>query len=402
MTALPNAQPKRIRRRTRRAIPAGMVLRGRVYHADFMKNARRVRKRLSTDFDAASDMLNELRSRADRGELGLLDNRYPWSDLKKDFLAWAKQNVRRWREYEADLNKFEEFSRIGCVSMVTPRRIDQFREWRLGQGVTARTINRQVGTIANMLNKGVRRFKVLASNALADVKRLPEGDPKKVRRALTAEEVEAIFAHSRPEMVPVWRLYATTGMRKLEVVTLLFLDIDWEGKAIVIRASVAKGKRPRRILLDDSMLEMLVELYKQSKNRLDGWDRERVFVNHIGRPHQNNLLRKFYGTCKRAGIVDGKRNGSVDLHSLRVTFTTLSLEGGASPKAVQAILGHATLDMTMRVYAKATDRSMRDAINALPFATATAPAHVLTLETNGRRLSPNSHKSPKREKVNIG
>ena len=92
----------------------------------------------------------------------------------------------------------------------------------------------------------------------------------------------------------------------------------------------------------------------------------------------NNLLRKFYGTCKRAGIADGKRNGSVDLHSLRVTFTTLSLEGGASPKAVQTILGHATLDMTMRVYAKATDRSMRDAINALPFATATAPDHVLT------------------------
>ena len=61
-------------------------------------------------------MLNELRSRADRGELELLDNRYPWADLKKDFLAWAKQSVRRWREYEADLDKFEEFSpRPMCV-----------------------------------------------------------------------------------------------------------------------------------------------------------------------------------------------------------------------------------------------------------------------------------------------
>src|SRR5689334_4848136 len=96
---------------------------------------------------------------------------------------------------------------------------------------------------------------------------------------------------------------------------------------------------------------------KQVDCRPMGADRERVFVNHIGKPHRNNLLRKFYGTCKRAKIADGKRNGSVDLHSLRVTFTTLSLEGGASPKAVQAILGHATLDMTMRVYAKATDRS---------------------------------------------
>jgi hypothetical protein len=43
------------------------------------------------------------------------------------------------------------------------------------------------------------------------------------------------------------------------------------------------------------------------------------------------------------------------------------------------ILGHATLDMTMRAYAKATDRTMRDAINALLFATASAPSHVQTI-----------------------
>lgn len=388
------------RKQRNRRIPAGMVLRGRIYHADFMKDGRRIRKRLSTNLDAAKEMLNELRSRADRGALELLDNRYPWDELKRDYLAWAKQNIRRWREYESDLVKFEEFARVQCVSQVTPRLIDQFRQWRIAQDVTPRTINRQVGTIAGMLAKGVDRFKVIASNALAGLKRLPEGDPTKVRRALTAAEVEAVFEHSRPEMVPVWRLYATTGMRKMELVTLLFSDIDWDGKAIVIRASVAKGKRSRRILLDDAMLAMLVDLFETP--RPESWDHQHVFVNHIGRPHRNNLLRKFYGTCKRAGIADGKRNGSVDLHSLRVTFTTLSLEGGASPKAVQTILGHATLDMTMRVYAKATDRSLREAVNALPFAKATAPAHVLTITDGPAGLSQNSHKCAEQQSVKVG
>ena len=377
-------------------MPAGMVLRGRVYHADFMKDGRRIRKRLSTDFNAASDMLNELRSRADRGALELLDNRYSWDDLKEDFLTWAKQSIRRWEEYESDLKAFEGFSHVRCVSMVTPKLVDQFRQHRLTEGVTARTINRQVGTLRNMLAKGVRRFKVLASNALADVKRLPEGDPTKVRRSLTVDEVEAIFKHSRPEMVPVWRLYATTGMRKMELVSLLWSDIDFGDKSILVRASIAKGKRSRRVLLDDATLAMLVALRDQAEHRPEGRDREHVFVNHEGRPHNQNLLRKFYGTCKRAGIADAKRNGSVDLHSLRVTFTTLSLEGGASPKAVQTILGHATLDMTMRVYAKATDRSMRHAINALPFATATAPDHVLSIVDNGQDLSQDSHNSSER------
>jgi hypothetical protein len=70
----------------------------------------------------------------------------------------------------------------------------------------------------------------------------------------------------------------------------------------------------------------------------------------------------------------------VDLHSLRMTFATLALENGASPRAVQELLGHRDLKMTMKVYAQATDRSLRGAINALPFAKATTPAHMLAID----------------------
>ena len=78
----------------------------------------------------------------------------------------------------------------------------------------------------------------------------------------------------------------------------------------------------------------------------------------VGTPLRNNLLARFYAVCRRAGIHDAEPGGSVDIHALRVTFTTLSLEHGAKPKAVQEILGHSTLAMTMSVYAKATDNEM--------------------------------------------
>ena len=92
-----------------------------------------------------------------------------------------------------------------------------------------------------------------------------------------------------------------------------------------------------------------------------------------------------------AGIVDAEPGGSVDIHALRVTFTTLSLEHGASPKAVQAILGHSTLAMTMGVYAKATESAKRSAITALPFAQSSGPAHVLTLDpTKGTKSAQES------------
>jgi hypothetical protein len=56
-----------------------------------------------------------------------------------------------------------------------------------------------------------------------------------------------------------------------------------------------------------------------------------------------------------------------------VSFVTLALEHGATPRAVQEIVGHSTLNLTMRVYARVTDRSKQQAIRALPFAQVSPP-----------------------------
>jgi integrase len=155
----------------------------------------------------------------------------------------------------------------------------------------------------------------------------------------------------------------------------------------VIRASVAKSRKAREIPLDDGTFEMLAELQDQAKNRQPSTDRrvgdfsrDHVFVTGANTPWRNNLLREFYRVCGRAGIEGAGECGSVDLHSLRVTAASLMIEHGASPKAVQAILGHSTLALTMGVYAKATERSKRDAISALPFAKASAPVHVVSMD----------------------
>ena len=55
---------------------------------------------------------------------------------------------------------------------------------------------------------------------------------------------------------------------------------------------------------------------------------------------------------------------SVGSHSWPLSFVTLALELRATPRAVQAIAGHATLYLTMGVYARVTDRSKQQAIGA--------------------------------------
>ncbi|HEX4144795.1 MAG TPA: site-specific integrase [Pirellulales bacterium] len=394
-----------------RKLPAGMVKRGETYYAAFRSGGRLVRKRLSSNFRAAGEMLTELRSRADKGDFGLVDNDYPWVDLKTEFLRWARQSVRRPQEYAADLARLESFTTITSVRQITPAFVIGYRDWRLGQfvksrrkmangqpayldrKVSPRTINREVGTLHNLLAKAVQ-WKRIGSNPIKDVKPLRHDAPCKERRSLEASEVERLFAVSPEHLRPVWRMFMSTAVRRGELVNMRFADIDFEQQTVTVRASTAKNHKAREIPLDDTMLAILADLRAQAKDRRPlghpiaaqaakqaaAFSREHVFVSRANTPLRNNLLDRFYAVCAKAGIDDGHPGGSVDLHSLRVTCATLMLQGGANPKDVQAILGHSTLALTMRVYAKATDRGKRSAIGVLPFAKVSSPKHLVAVQ----------------------
>ena len=376
-------------------LPIGMRLRGRTYYAWFKANGRSVRKALSTDLRTATRLLNELRTRADKEDFGLIDNGYAWEALKGEFLTWAKQSIRNPDEYERDLRFFERFRAVHAIREVDHALVIGYRSWRLDAGVCPRTVNREVGTVHNMLGKAVE-WKRIGANPLAGLKPLRHDTPSKERRALFVDEIERLFAASPEYLRPVWHMFAVTGIRRGELSSMLFNDVDFERKTVIVRAGTAKNHKAREIPLDESMLAILVEMKAAAKHRQpvpgntpaatdlqrERFSRDHVFVTQANTPWGGNLLKRFYSVCRKADIQGAEPGGSVDIHSLRVTFTTMSMDHGANPKAVQAILGHSTLAMTMGVYAKATDQSKRNAINALPFAVLTAPDHVISVEGN--------------------
>jgi integrase len=369
------------------------------YYARFRAGGRLIRKRLSTDYQAACTILTELRARASRGEFNLIDNDYPYVDLKREFLKWAQQAVKHFHEYERDLKTIETYMGVKSAKQLDQQYVLGFRSWRADQlrgnekekgknrvgrsmTVSPRTINKEVGTLRCMLNKAVE-WGYIASNPMEGLKPLKQAKPRKDRRALSADEVEAIFTHSPEHLKPVWRMFMVTGMRLGELVGLTFDDIDFEARTVVIQAHRAKSGKAREIPLDDDTLAMLTALQDSAGGR------EAVFVSTRGNPLENNLLRRFHSVCKKAGIDGAEPGGSVDIHSLRVSFTTLALEHGANPKAIQAILGHSTLGLTMGVYARASEKSKRDAISSLPFTkTVSAPAHIVSVHDAHKVSTP--------------
>ena len=66
--------------------------------------------------------------------------------------------------------------------------------------------NRQVGTLVNMLGKGVQWGRI-GCNPIAGIKPLRHDMPAKERRALSLDEVQSLFDARPAHLLPVWRTF---------------------------------------------------------------------------------------------------------------------------------------------------------------------------------------------------
>jgi integrase len=382
----------------KRKLPEGMYQRGRHYYADFYAGGRRVRKKLATDLDAARDILVELRARAQKADFGLLDNDYPLDDLREQYLRHCRQALGETSElrYRKALDVILPGLPAKRVRQVTVALILTYRQERLAAGKSPGTVNYEVGTLHRMLRWGAGPAKLIGSSPLDGVKALPHLRPKD-GRALAPGEVKALLDASTQRWREVWYSYLVTGMRLNELIRLTFDDIDWENRELVIRPHKSKSRRERRIPIDDGLWGILKrqEAGRSQRRPSEGIRfgvsmRERfsdrhVFVGRECNPlTDRNVYHALMKCCKKAGIATRTFDGEglpmehVDVHSLRRSFATELIVNGADPKSVQELLGHKTLVMTMKLYAKVRPQNKRQAVARLSYGGGvTAPAHLV-------------------------
>jgi integrase/recombinase XerD len=381
---------------TKQKLPKGMYKRGGVYYCNVTFKGKRVRKRLSGNFERACKLLDIERGMLEMRGYGILDNEYPWKDLKNEYLEYCEQTQRRSSvdQMSRALRFFELFRPITSVRQLDAAFVFAYRNWRLqqkkggiggrktncGDKVSPASINNEVAKIGTMLNWAVDTGK-LASNPMGKIKPLPHTDPRKVRRALTVEEVNRILEASPTPLRNILRMYLVTGMRHEEVTGLRFVDIDFAGRTVKVQASIAKNKRSREIPLDDETLEMIQGLKAAAADRRPDpmarkgtiFSQDHVFVRANNTVFdQGIVLRMFRAVCKRLGIEGCEPCGSVDIHSLRATVTSIMFERGATGKEIQEILGHKTASMTL-LYDKPGEARRRKALATLPWVKSVSP-----------------------------
>jgi len=147
-------------------------------------------------------------------------------------------------------------------------------------------------------------------------------------------------------------LYAA-GLRVSEIISLTLDQLELETQLI---RTVGKGSKERLIPISSLALRRLEEyLASGRKPLLQGRSAPYVFLNHRGR----HLTRQgFWKILKQYGRQAGI-NRPISPHTLRHSFATHLLEGGADLRSIQTLLGHADISTT-QIYTSVTSEHLRE------------------------------------------
>ncbi|MEM7417345.1 MAG: site-specific tyrosine recombinase XerD [Gemmatimonadota bacterium] len=171
-------------------------------------------------------------------------------------------------------------------------------------------------------------------------------------------DVERLLEAPDPNKPLYWRdraalefLYAT-GVRVSELVDLRLTSVDLdEGFATVF----GKGSKERFVPIGGPALRALSRYVRDVRPSLDrGEGNGVVFLNARGRPiRRESIWALVRNSARRAGITQ-----KVSPHTLRHSFATHLVEGGADLAAVQELLGHADISTT-QIYTHLDRRALR-------------------------------------------
>jgi integrase/recombinase XerC len=145
----------------------------------------------------------------------------------------------------------------------------------------------------------------------------------------------------------VLEVFYSTGARLSELAGLNAGDIDWE--AGVVRL-FGKGRKERIVPIGSKALAALSAYQAAGGARHSG----ALFIGESGRRLSTRTLARIVAAAGRAA---GEPETSP--HTLRHSFATHLLEGGADLRAIQEMLGHASLATTQRYTHLTVDHLMK-------------------------------------------
>lgn len=153
-------------------------------------------------------------------------------------------------------------------------------------------------------------------------------------RYLTEEEEERLLAQCKPHIYRVVMSAIHTGLRKSELLSLSWNNVNFDHRLVTVEAAYAKNSEARSVPMSSRLTETLLPIRMAAPNAP-------VFLNSEGKPYRD-ISTAFNSAVKRAGIQDFK------FHDLRHTFASRLVMRGVDLTTVKELMGHRHINMTLR------------------------------------------------------
>ena len=182
-------------------------------------------------------------------------------------------------------------------------------------------------------------------------------------KVLSAEQVRTLLERI-PSRTPLelrdramLELAYSCGLRCEEIVNLDFDSLDFESEQLRVRG---KGEKERQLPVGEPAQKALRRYTERARHALTVEPAERaLFLSKNGRRLSNSdVTRRLELWVREAALAAG-----VSPHSLRHSFATHLLEGGADLRTIQELLGHSSISTT-QVYTRVDAARLRDAYAA--------------------------------------
>jgi integrase len=263
------------------------------------------------------------------------------------------------------LDEFALVSRRNYIDEVTREDVLRFHEALRKRGCAPRTV-------ANKHNR-LKSFLLFSGMDSKTIPPMPRYD-KELPTVYSAEQIDAIKKAAAPTMRSVILLALQCGLREQEIIHLEWRDLDMKAGVLRVRSKAewkfqVKDAEERDIPIPTGLLEELkAERQENPKARM-------VVSGKQDKP-EHHLLRSLKRLARAAklncGTCDGCKAPHEEcrewtLHKFRRTYCTSLLRSGIDLRTVQAFMGHADMESTMRYLRPAAGKEVREKLNAVKF-----------------------------------
>ncbi|MDR1657842.1 MAG: site-specific integrase [Deltaproteobacteria bacterium] len=231
-----------------------------------------------------------------------------------------------------------------CLAAIRSKDIADFIRERESEEVSANTIRLDMALLSRLFNVAIGNWGMESLvNPVGRVAK-PKLAPGRERRLEPGEE-ERLLAVATPELQTLIKLALETAMRREELVTLTWRQIDLGRRVVSLGAANAKNSEARSIPLSPRAIEILRALQAEQSTGLPAQG-GRLFPFH-----PDAVTKAMARACKFAGIE------GLHFHDLRHEATSRLFENtDLDIMEIRSITGHKSLQMLARYTHLRTDR----------------------------------------------